>query len=115
MPYAVVGKSVTREDGSEKVSGRTCYAGDLMLPGMLWGKVLRSPLPIHTKGDERDPRFHTPTLHKPAPVMPGPGGPEQARGKGGRAGWRHAEDHRCLTRRAVKTPHTAMPSARLAV
>ena len=43
--YAVVGKPVTREDGPEKVSGRTCYAGDLRLPGMLWGKVLRSPLP----------------------------------------------------------------------
>jgi CO/xanthine dehydrogenase Mo-binding subunit len=43
--YAVVGKPVTREDGPEKVSGRTCYSGDLRLPGMLWGKVLRSPFP----------------------------------------------------------------------
>jgi CO/xanthine dehydrogenase Mo-binding subunit len=43
--YAVVGQPVTREDGPEKVSGRTCYSGDLMLPGMLWGKVLRSPFP----------------------------------------------------------------------
>src|SRR5262245_1699335 len=43
--YTVVGKPVTREDGPEKVSGQTCYAGDLILPGMLWGKVLRSPLP----------------------------------------------------------------------
>ena len=46
--YAVVGTPVTREDGPEKVSGRTCYAGDLRLPGMLWGKVLRSPFP-HTR------------------------------------------------------------------
>ena len=37
--YAVVGKPVTREDGPEKVSGKTCYSGDLRLPGMLWGKV----------------------------------------------------------------------------
>ena len=43
--YAVVGKPVTREDGPEKVSGKTCYSGDLRLPGMLWGKVLRSPFP----------------------------------------------------------------------
>src|SRR5437870_11672115 len=43
--YAVVGKPVTREDGPEKVSGRTCYSGDLRLPGMLHGKVLRSPYP----------------------------------------------------------------------
>src|SRR2546428_1027642 len=43
--YVVVGQPVTREDGPEKVSGRTCYSGDLRLPGMLWGKVLRSPFP----------------------------------------------------------------------
>src|SRR2546426_11995775 len=43
--YVVVGQPVTREDGTEKVSGRTCYSGDLRLPGMLWGKVLRSPFP----------------------------------------------------------------------
>src|SRR2546428_13094084 len=43
--YAVVGQPVTREDGPEKVSCRTCYSGDLRLPGMLWGKVLRSPFP----------------------------------------------------------------------
>jgi CO/xanthine dehydrogenase Mo-binding subunit len=43
--YAVVGQPVTRDDGPEKVSGRTCYAGDLRLPGMLWGKVLHSPFP----------------------------------------------------------------------
>jgi CO/xanthine dehydrogenase Mo-binding subunit len=43
--YAVVGKPVTREDGPDKVSGQTCYSGDLILPGMLWGKVLRSPFP----------------------------------------------------------------------
>jgi len=43
--YAVVGKPVTREDGPDKVSGHTRYSGDLILPGMLWGKVLRSPVP----------------------------------------------------------------------
>ena len=62
--YAVVGKSVTREDGPEKVSGQTCYSGDLMLPGMLWGKVLRSPLPharivhIDTSGASQLPGVH---------------------------------------------------------
>jgi len=43
--YAVVGKPVTREDGPDKVSGHMRYSGDLILPGMLWGKVLRSPVP----------------------------------------------------------------------
>jgi CO/xanthine dehydrogenase Mo-binding subunit len=62
--YAVVGKPVTREDGPEKVSGKTCYSGDLMLPGMLWGKVLRSPLPharivrIDTAGASKLPGVH---------------------------------------------------------
>src|SRR5215471_2011160 len=62
--YAVVGKPVTREDGPEKVSGQTCYSGDLMLPGMLWGKVLRSPLPharivhIDTSGASKLPGVH---------------------------------------------------------
>src|SRR5262249_1849460 len=62
--YGVVGKPVTREDGPEKVSGQTCYSGDLMLPGMLWGKVLRSPLPharivhIDTSGASKVPGVH---------------------------------------------------------
>src|SRR5229473_3862718 len=62
--YAVVGQPVTREDGPEKVSGQTCYAGDLMLPGMLWGKVLRSPFPharivhIDTSGASKLPGVH---------------------------------------------------------
>lgn len=32
-----------REDGPDKVNGATKYAGDLVRPGMLVGKVLRSP------------------------------------------------------------------------
>src|SRR5437899_2218820 len=62
--YAVVGTPVTREDGPEKVSGQTCYSGDLMLPGMLWGKVLRSPFPhariihIDTSGASKLPGVH---------------------------------------------------------
>src|SRR2546427_688782 len=43
--YTVVGQPITRDDGPEKVSGKTGYGGDLRLPGMLWGKVLRSPFP----------------------------------------------------------------------
>jgi carbon-monoxide dehydrogenase large subunit len=31
-------------EGPEKVSGRAVYAADVVLPGMLWGKVLRSPI-----------------------------------------------------------------------
>lgn len=40
-----VGKSVSRKDGPVKVSGRAEYTVDISLPGMLCGKVLRSPHP----------------------------------------------------------------------
>jgi CO/xanthine dehydrogenase Mo-binding subunit len=41
----IVGAPVPRADGIEKVSGRATYAADVNLPGLLWGKVLRSPHP----------------------------------------------------------------------
>ncbi len=43
--YSVVGQPVVRGEGAEKVSGQTIYTSDVALPGMLWGKALRSPLP----------------------------------------------------------------------
>src|SRR4030043_1278899 len=42
--YSVVGKSVERTDGRVKVTGKARYAGDLVAPGMLHAKILRSPL-----------------------------------------------------------------------
>ena len=44
--YAVVGRPVTRQEGPDKVSGTFLYAADVALPGMIWGKVLRSPFPM---------------------------------------------------------------------
>ncbi len=41
--YKVVGQSPVRHDGVDKVTGRALYGADLNLPGMLYGKVLRSP------------------------------------------------------------------------
>ncbi|KUO74500.1 MAG: hypothetical protein APF81_01865 [Desulfosporosinus sp. BRH_c37] len=43
MTYSVVGHSVPRVDAREKVSGSALYTGDMVLPHMLIGKVLRSP------------------------------------------------------------------------
>ncbi|MBI5967648.1 MAG: molybdopterin-dependent oxidoreductase [Deltaproteobacteria bacterium] len=40
-----IGASVPRIDAIEKVTGRTLYGPDLKMQGMLYGKVLRSPLP----------------------------------------------------------------------
>lgn len=45
MSYQTIGKPLPRVEGVEKVTGATLYAADLSLPGMLWAKVLRSPLP----------------------------------------------------------------------
>ena len=41
--YKVIGRSPIRHDGVDKVTGRAVYGADLNLPGMLYGKVLRSP------------------------------------------------------------------------
>ncbi len=40
-----VGKSILRKDGPEKVTGRALYTVDVHLPGMLVGRILRSPHP----------------------------------------------------------------------
>jgi CO/xanthine dehydrogenase Mo-binding subunit len=44
----VVGKRHPKIDGWERVSGKAEYASDIYLPGMLYGKTLRSPHP-HAK------------------------------------------------------------------
>ncbi len=43
--WRVVGRSVPRHDAWDKVLARTAYAADWEMPGMLVGKVLRSPYP----------------------------------------------------------------------
>src|SRR6266545_4148128 len=40
-----VGHSVARVDGVEKVTGKAKFVGDLIIPGMLHGKILRSTYP----------------------------------------------------------------------
>ncbi|HHX77693.1 MAG TPA: xanthine dehydrogenase family protein molybdopterin-binding subunit, partial [Firmicutes bacterium] len=45
MALKVVGKGVTRVDVLSKVTGQAVFGADVYLPGMLYGKVLRSPLP----------------------------------------------------------------------
>ncbi|HEU0075497.1 MAG TPA: xanthine dehydrogenase family protein molybdopterin-binding subunit [Dehalococcoidia bacterium] len=40
-----IGARVGRIEGPDKVTGGTRYAGDVDLPGMLWGAILRSPYP----------------------------------------------------------------------
>jgi CO/xanthine dehydrogenase Mo-binding subunit len=43
VAYQVIGKPTPRVEGADKVTGRARYAADVSLPGMVWGKTLRSP------------------------------------------------------------------------
>ena len=43
--YRVIGTPVERVDGPEMLCGQALYGPDVKLPGMLWGKILRSPVP----------------------------------------------------------------------
>src|SRR5205807_8451616 len=57
----IVGTSPVKHDGIDKVTGRAKFSADLFLPGMLVGKILRSPHPhavirsIDTSAAERLP------------------------------------------------------------
>ena len=41
----IIGNPTPRVEGEAKVTGKAKYAVDVTLPGMLWGKCLRSPIP----------------------------------------------------------------------
>ena len=45
MQQNAVGRSVPRIDAPDKAAGKAQYTGDMKLPGMLYGKLLRSPVP----------------------------------------------------------------------
>ena len=45
MAYRTIGKTLPRVEGYGKVTGQTQYAADMPFEGLLWAKVLRSPLP----------------------------------------------------------------------
>lgn len=45
MAHRIVGQPIGKLEGIGKVSGQARYSGDVTLPGLVWGKALRSPLP----------------------------------------------------------------------
>jgi CO/xanthine dehydrogenase Mo-binding subunit len=45
MEYTTIGQPTTRVEGQDKVTGALRYTADVALPGTLWGRALRSPLP----------------------------------------------------------------------
>jgi len=71
--YAIIGKSVPRIDGLEKVTGRARYTADLKFPNMLYGKLLLSPhahariLSIDTSEAEKLPGVKAVITHKDVP------------------------------------------------
>lgn len=44
MPKPIVGQSVKRKEGFDKVTGRARYVDDLVFPEMLYGATVRSPI-----------------------------------------------------------------------
>ncbi|MDR0840663.1 MAG: xanthine dehydrogenase family protein molybdopterin-binding subunit [Christensenellaceae bacterium] len=45
MNESVIGKNIPRSDGHAKVTGTMVYPSDVIIPGMMYGAVLRSPHP----------------------------------------------------------------------
>jgi CO/xanthine dehydrogenase Mo-binding subunit len=43
--FRALGRPLPRDDGLGKVTGQAPFTADVVRPGALWGKVLRSPLP----------------------------------------------------------------------
>ncbi len=41
--FQVIGKVLPRKDALEKITGKAKYSGDIRLPGMLYGSILRPP------------------------------------------------------------------------
>ena len=65
-----IGQRTIRPDGADKVTGRAAYSSDTTMPGMMWGKVLRSPhahariKSINTKKAEAYPGVKAVVTHK---------------------------------------------------
>ena len=43
-PFHIIGKDIPRNDAEAKARGTALYTDDLKLPGMLYGRIVRSPL-----------------------------------------------------------------------
>jgi 4-hydroxybenzoyl-CoA reductase alpha subunit len=73
--YSVIGRSVPKVDGREKVTGAAKYTGDLRFPNLLHGKILTSPhahariLAIDTAEAERLPGVKAVITHKDVPTL----------------------------------------------
>jgi 4-hydroxybenzoyl-CoA reductase alpha subunit len=73
--YSVIGRSVPKIDGRDKVTGAARYTADLKFPNMLYGKILTSPhahariISIDTSEAEKIPGVKAVVTHKDAPTL----------------------------------------------
>ncbi len=51
--YRVIGQPVPSSEVLGKVTGEATYAVDAQMPGMLWARLLRSPVP-HARIEQLD-------------------------------------------------------------
>ena len=57
-PQPVVGRSVPRREGADKVAGRARYTDDIAIAGAWYGKTVRSTIPRGTiQSITLDPAF----------------------------------------------------------
>ena len=79
MRLTTVGPETPRIDAVERVTGRAAYTGDVRVPGMLYGRVLRSPHPharirsIDVSRAEAMSGVKAVITHEQAPVVWGAG------------------------------------------
>jgi xanthine dehydrogenase molybdenum-binding subunit len=72
--YKVIGTRPIRPDGLEKVTGAAKYGADIQLPGLIFGKILRSPhahariLSIDTSEAEKLPGVLAVVTHNDFPI-----------------------------------------------
>jgi len=75
IEYSIIGKHVPRVEAKPMVTGRLKYVNDITLPGMLYGKILRSPyahakiLSIDTSKAERLPGVKAVITAKDTPMV----------------------------------------------
>ena len=55
MAHRIVGQPIGKLEGIGKVSGKACYAGDVTLPGLIWGKTLRARCPTRVSSGSTRP------------------------------------------------------------
>ena len=71
--YRFIGRSMPRKDAGEIVTGKAVFIDDMKVPGMLYGKALRSPLPhadiikIDTSEAEKLPGVKAVLTHENVP------------------------------------------------